>query len=69
MDTCPQCNLLLRVGKNYYTFENDDTPDKPTKAFINLEMCCLNPSCSEYAGEDYINNPKVIVDTVKNAVN
>jgi hypothetical protein len=68
MDTCPKCGLLLRVGKSYYTFENDTTPDLPTKGYINLEMLCLNADCSEYAGED-IDNPKAIVDTVKNGVN
>lgn len=68
MDLCPKCGLLLRVGRSYYTSENDDTPDLPTKIFINLEMLCLNQDCSEYAGVD-IANPKVIVGTVKNGVN
>lgn len=65
MDTCPKCNLLLRVGKNYYSVENGATPETPTKLFVNIEMLCKNVECANYAGED-INNPKVIVHSVKN---
>jgi hypothetical protein len=65
MDTCPKCELLLRVGKNYYSVENSGSPDIPTKLFVNIEMLCMNIECANYAGED-INNPKVIVQSVKN---
>jgi hypothetical protein len=68
MEICPKCNSLLRVGRNYYTFENDTTPDLPTKAFVNLEMLCMNVDCNNYAGED-IEKPNVIVDIIKNGVN
>jgi hypothetical protein len=68
MDICPKCDSLLRVGKNYYSTENDETPDLPTKIFINLEMICLNVDCSNYAGVD-IENPNVIVESIKNSVN
>lgn len=65
METCPKCGLLLRVGKNYYSVENSDNPDVPTKLFMNIEHICLNVDCSNYAGED-IQNPKVIVESLKN---
>lgn len=65
MDTCPKCELLLRVGKNYYSVENSVSPDVPTKLFVNIEMLCMNMECANYAGED-INNPKAIVQSVKN---
>jgi hypothetical protein len=68
MDICPKCNSLLRVGRNYYTTENDDTPDLETKIFITLEMLCINVDCNNYAGED-IEKPNVIVETIKNGVN
>lgn len=65
MDTCPKCDLLLRVGKNYYSVENSDNPDIPTKLFTNIEMLCMNDDCSNYAGAD-VQNPKTIVHSVKN---
>jgi hypothetical protein len=65
MDTCPKCELLLRVGKNYYSVENGDNPEVPTKLFVNIEMLCPTMDCANYAGED-INDPKVIVHSIKN---
>jgi hypothetical protein len=50
------------------TFENDDTPDKPTIAYTNLPMICLNKQCAIYGGED-VSNPKYVVEIVKNRVN
>jgi hypothetical protein len=50
------------------TFQNDTTPDLPTKAFVNLEMICVNAECVNYAGADF-ENPKLVVDTVVNGVN
>jgi hypothetical protein len=54
------------------TFENDDTPDKPTIAYTNIPLFCLNKECENYAGEnsDKPNyQPKYLVDIVKNRVN
>jgi hypothetical protein len=68
MDICDKCNRMLRVGRSYYTFENDTTPDLPTKAFVNLEMLCINEECVNFAGAD-LDNPKWVVDTVTNGVN
>jgi hypothetical protein len=68
METCPKCNSLLRIGTSYMTFENDDTPELETKAYTNLPLICLNKDCDDYGGED-VNNPRIIVDIVRNQVN
>jgi hypothetical protein len=68
MDTCPKCQSLLQIGTSFMTFENDDTPDKPTVAFTNLPMICLNKDCVDYGGEN-VSNPRVVVDTIRNRVN
>jgi hypothetical protein len=62
---CPKCESLLQISKSYLTFENDDTPDLPTKAFTNLDMVCANPHCDYFAGED-LTNPGSIVEILKN---
>lgn len=68
MDACPKCNSLLRIGNSFYTFENDDTPDAPTKVFTNLPLICLNKECDNYGGGD-LSNPRFVVDTVVNQLN
>ncbi|MDF2854218.1 MAG: hypothetical protein K0Q87_69 [Neobacillus sp.] len=68
MDTCPKCQSLLQIGTSYMTFENDDTPDKPTVAYTNLPMICLNKECEDYGGENVF-KPRVVVETVRNKVN
>jgi len=68
METCPKCNSLLRISETTLTFENDNTPLLPTKAYYEHKMVCINPECDQYAGED-LNNPIVVVGTIKNKVN
>jgi hypothetical protein len=68
METCPKCNSLLQIGTSFMTFENDDTPDKPTIAYTNLPMICLNKECENYGGE-LVTNPRYVVEVIKNRVN
>jgi hypothetical protein len=65
---CPKCESLLRIGNSFYTTEpNPDTPDTPD-IFVNLPMICMNSTCENFVGED-LQNPKHIVESVKNQVN
>jgi hypothetical protein len=68
METCPKCQSLLQIGTSFYTFENDDTPEKPTIAYVNLPQICTNKECENYCGKD-VSNPQYVVDTVKNQLN
>ena len=79
MELCPKCGSVLRIGNTSYSFENDDTAEKETKAFYNMQMLCVNSKaqvdtsgtkvpCVFYAGENTA-EPKYIVATVKNPVN
>jgi hypothetical protein len=67
-ETCPKCNSLLRIGSSYMTFENDDTPEKPTIAYVNLPLLCVNKECENFAGEN-LTNPRYLTDLVRNQVN
>lgn len=68
MEQCPKCQSSLRIGKTFYTFENDDTPDNPTIAFVNMPMLCVNNVCENYVGKD-MNNPKHVIETIRNKAN
>jgi hypothetical protein len=49
-------------------FENDTTPDAPTIAYVNIPMFCFNKECENYVG-DNLDQPKYLVDVVRNRVN
>lgn len=51
LELCPKCKSILRIGKSYYTFENDDTPDEETIGYTNLPMLCVNKKCERYCGD------------------
>jgi hypothetical protein len=68
MENCPKCKSLLRTGVSFMTFENDTTPDLPTIAYTNIPLFCLNKECENFAGE-HLDQPKYLVDVVKNKVN
>lgn len=68
VENCPKCKSLLRTGSSFYTTENDTTPDLPTIVYVNIPMFCVNKECESYAGED-LNNPKYLIDIVRNQVN
>lgn len=54
---CPVCQVELRIIRSRNVVENDTTPDKPTKLFMEHDLTCLNKDCTNY---------EQIVETVKN---
>lgn len=74
---CPICGERLQIADSYFVPEGDNSPDTPTQIFVELVMVCTNSRidpikktrvCSNYCGAD-LNNPKKIVETIKNPVN
>lgn len=45
---CPLCQVEMRISRSRNVVENDDTPDTPTKLFIEQELKCLNKNCQNY---------------------
>lgn len=45
---CPLCKLELFAESHRIIFENDDTPDKETKAFTEIELKCRNKNCVNF---------------------
>ena len=45
---CPLCNVEMRITKSHMVVENDDTPETPTKLFVEQDLTCLNKNCSNY---------------------
>lgn len=45
---CPLCNLEMYAVSHKLVFENDDTPDKETKAFTEIELMCRNKNCANH---------------------
>jgi hypothetical protein len=64
---CPKCNCSLSISKMRIEFEGDESPDTETKAFNVLESVCTNPKCDNYSAD--LNNPTVIVETLRHPVN
>jgi hypothetical protein len=54
---CPLCQVEMRITHSRNVIENDNTPDKPTKLFVEYDLECLNRSCPNY---------EKVVETVKN---
>lgn len=54
---CPLCNVEAAIAKSRYKIEGDKSPDVETKLYIEQEMTCRNPNCSNYG---------TLIDTVKN---
>lgn len=44
---CPKCNIEAAIVATRYVTENDDTADKKTKLYIEQDMACRNPNCTE----------------------
>lgn len=53
---CPLCQTEMIISRSRNTLENDDTPDIPTKLFIEQDLKCRNRECKNY---------DQVVDTVK----
>lgn len=45
---CPLCNVEMRITRSRNVVENDDTPDAPTKLFVEQELSCLNKNCQNF---------------------
>ena len=56
---CPVCQLEMRITRSRNVVENDDTPDRETKLFNEMEISCMNKNCKNY---------KQVVQIVKNEV-
>ena len=53
---CPLCQLEMRITASRNVVENDNTPDTPTKLFVEMDMTCFNKACENY---------DTVVDTVR----
>ena len=56
---CPLCQVEMRISKSRYILEDDDTPEKNTKLYIEQDMSCMNKRCNNY---------DTVVTTVRNEV-
>lgn len=45
---CPKCNTEAKIVKTQYVAENDDSPDIPTKLYIEQLFACRNPQCVDF---------------------
>jgi hypothetical protein len=54
---CPLCKVEMRITKSRNVLVDDDTPDLPTKLYIEQDLSCLNKNCSNY---------KQVVETIRN---
>lgn len=56
---CPLCQVEMRITRSRNVVENDDTPDKQTKLFVEQDLSCMNKSCKNY---------QTVVSTVKSEI-
>ena len=56
---CPLCQVEMRISRSRNVVENDDTPDTPTKLFVEQELVCFNKNCANHGK---------IVKTIRNEV-
>lgn len=45
---CPLCKIEAAIASSRYVPKNDNTPDKETQLFMEHDMKCRNPKCSNY---------------------
>ena len=45
---CPLCDVEMRITKLRNVVENDDTPNVPTKLFVEQDLSCFNKDCANY---------------------
>lgn len=65
---CPKCNCILHIGQTFMSFEGENTPESPIKAFTNMPMICVNNNCDQYGGSD-LSDPYYIIETLKHPLN
>jgi len=56
---CPLCQVEMRISKSRYILEDDDTPERHTKLYIEQDLSCMNKLCKNY---------DTVVTTVRNEV-
>lgn len=56
---CPLCQVELRITKSRNIVENDDTPNEPTRLFVEQDLSCLNKNCNNY---------KKVIQTVRSEI-
>lgn len=45
---CPVCQVEMRITRSRNVVENDNTPDAPTKLFVEQDLSCINKQCRNY---------------------
>ena len=53
---CPLCQIEMRITRSRNVIENDDTPERATKLYVEQDLTCLNKNCSNF---------NTVVDTVR----
>jgi hypothetical protein len=61
--TCEKCKSELKIANSRFKSEEGSTD-----VYSELDMVCINPKCLNYCGSD-LQNPKTIVEIVRNKVN
>lgn len=54
---CPLCQVEMRIIRSRNVVTNDDTPDTPTKLYVEQDLSCLNKNCGNY---------EKVVETIRN---
>lgn len=45
---CPLCKTEMRIGASKTVVEGDNSPDTPTKVYIEQTMICRCPQCENF---------------------
>lgn len=45
---CPLCKIEAAISVSRYVVEDDTSEEKETKLFIEHDLKCRNPKCSNY---------------------
>lgn len=44
---CPLCKTQMRITATRTTVTGDESPDTVTRVFIEQDLTCRNPACSQ----------------------
>ena len=45
---CPLCQVEMKISRSRNVLENDNTPDTPTKLYVEQDFTCPNKNCENY---------------------
>ncbi len=45
---CPLCQVEMRITRSRNIVTNDDTPEQPTRLYVEQEIKCMNKNCDNY---------------------